>query len=76
MMFIQHWVLHCIFYFEEMYIYWMWDIFVFTEQWKWKLIYLLLFCLFFLGVIKVLKSVKVIKVDAKLYENVLKLTKK
>ena len=76
MIFIQQWMLHQIFYCEEMWIYWMWDIFVFTEQWKWKLIYLLLFCLFFLGVIKVLKSVKVVKIDEKLCGALLKLIEK
>lgn len=54
----------------------MWDIFVFTEQWKWKLIYLVLFCLFFLGVIKILRSVKVVKIDEKLCGALLKLIEK
>lgn len=74
MIFIQHWMYYKILYWIEIYIYWMW--FVFTKYWKWHYLYLFIGILFFLTVIKILRSITVVEVDAKLHEALLKLANK
>ena len=74
MLFLNHWIYHQILYWIEMYIYWMW--FIFTKYWKWHYIYLFIGILLFLTVIKILRSVKVVEIDAKLHEALLRLASK
>jgi len=67
----------------EVFLWWMikidkilWQIYWFTEYRKEELILLLFMCVFFLGIMKVLRNAKVVIIDKKLCKALLKLIEK